>query len=360
MPTLFDPISMGALLLKNRLIMSPMTRARATRDHVPTPMMAEYYRQRAGAGLLITEATGISQEGLGWPFAPGIWSPSQIEAWKPVTDAVHDAGGLTVVQLWHMGRLVHPSFLGGRLPVSASAGTAPDLAHTYDGKQPYTEARALTITEIERIVADYGTAARNALAAGFDGIELHGANGYLIDQFLRNSCNQRNDIYGGSVENRLRFLREVVNAVSAEIGADRVGVRLSPNGEIQGVTDSDPEPLFTAAAQALDVANIAFLELRERRPDGTFGRSDQPLQAANMRRHFHNSLILNGDFDEERARRAVMEAKADAVSFGRPFISNPDLPHRFLRKLPLSPPAGAEIWYGQTTRGYTDFASATA
>ena len=199
MATLFDPVTVGKLSLPNRIFMAPLTRARATRDHVPTSVMATYYRQRAGAGLIISEATGISRQGLGWPFAPGIWSDEQVESWKPVTQAVHEAGGHIFLQLWHMGRVVHPDFLGGEAPVSASATTAPDEAHTYSGKQPYVQARALRIDEIPALIDDYRKAARNAIVAGFDGIQLHAANGYLIDQFLRDSTNHREDAYGGSL-----------------------------------------------------------------------------------------------------------------------------------------------------------------
>ena len=202
MPSLFDPIQLGAIAAPNRILMAPLTRGRATKAHVPTPIMAEYYRQRAGAGLIISEATGISQEGTGWPFAPGLWSPEQVEAWKPVVAAVHEAGGRIAAQLWHMGRVVHPDFLGGEKPVSASATTAPDQAHTYTGKKPYAEARALREDEIPRLLEDYAKAARNAIEAGFDGVQIHAANGYLIDQFLQSRTNLRTDRYGGSVENR--------------------------------------------------------------------------------------------------------------------------------------------------------------
>ncbi|KTR41373.1 alkene reductase, partial [Curtobacterium oceanosedimentum] len=236
MPSLFDPIQLGAIQAPNRILMAPLTRGRASRTHVPTPIMAEYYRQRASAGLIISEATGISQEGTGWPFAPGLWAPEQVEAWKPVVAAVHEAGGRIVAQLWHMGRVVHPDFLGGQAPVSASATTAPDQAHTYEGK-PYAEARPLREDEIPRLLADYAKAARNAIEAGFDGVQIHAANGYLIDQFLRSGTNLRQDRYGGPVENRIRLLSEVARTVADTVGADRTGVRLSPNEPIQGVDD---------------------------------------------------------------------------------------------------------------------------
>ena len=228
MPTLFDPMALGAIELPNRIAMAPLTRARAGREGVSNELMAAYYAQRASAGLIISEATGISREGLGWPNAPGLWNEAQVEGWKLVTDAVHHAGGRIVAQLWHMGRLVHPD-LGGGQPVSSSATTAPDFAHTYEGKKPYTEARELDRDDIKRIVGDYATAARNAIAAGFDGVQVHGANGYLVDQFLRDGANFRTDEYGGPIENRLRFATEVLEAVGDAIGMDRVGIRFSPN-----------------------------------------------------------------------------------------------------------------------------------
>ncbi|KQX20870.1 MULTISPECIES: alkene reductase [unclassified Sphingomonas] len=347
MPTLFDPIRLGAIEARNRIIMAPLTRARATREAVPTPIMAEYYAQRASAGLIISEATGISRAGLGWPYAPGIWNDEQVAAWRPVTDAVHAAGGRIVSQLWHMGRVVHPS-IGGRQPVSASAITAPELALTYEGKQPYTRPRPLEIGEVPALLADYAQAARNAIAAGFDGVQIHAANGYLIDQFLRDSSNHRDDVYGGSIENRLRLLGEVTRAVTDAIGAGRTGVRLSPNGEIQGVDDSDPEPLFTAAAELLSDIGIAFLEIRE--PGGL---AHPPVGPA-MRKAFAGPFIVNAGYDAAGAQAALDSGAADAVSFGRPFIANPDLPLHFARGLPI---ARAEVatFYAQGPEGYIDY-----
>jgi 2,4-dienoyl-CoA reductase-like NADH-dependent reductase (Old Yellow Enzyme family) len=359
MPDLFDPVKLGDIEAPNRILMSPLTRARATRGHVPTQIMAAYYAQRATAGLIITEATGISQEGLGWPYAPGIWSPEQVEAWKPVTEAVHEAGGRIALQLWHMGRIVHPSFLNGAQPVSSSATTAPGDAHTYDGKQPYTEARPLELNEIPRILDDYAKAARNAIAAGFDGIQLHAANGYFIDQFLRDGSNHRTDEYGGSPENRVRLLREVTEVLVNEVGAGRTGVRLSPNGDSQGVDDSNPESLFTVVAQALDTLQIGFLELREQKPYGTFGSSDVPRLSPLIRQHFKGTLVLNSDYDKEKAQTDLDSGLADAIAFGRPFISNPDLPERLKKNLPLQQ-ANMETWYSQGVEGYTDYPALTA
>jgi 2,4-dienoyl-CoA reductase-like NADH-dependent reductase (Old Yellow Enzyme family) len=354
MPSLFDPIQLGAVAAPNRILMAPLTRGRSSRDHVPSELMPTYYAQRAGAGLIITEATGISQEGLGWPYAPGIWSDEQTEAWKPVTRAVHAAGGRIFIQLWHMGRLVHPDFLGGEQPVSSSATTAPFKAHTYAGKQPYAEARALRLDEYPRLLEDYRRAARNARSAGFDGVQIHAANGYLIDQHLRDNANFRTDAYGGSPENRIRLLREVAEAVAGEIGADRTAVRLSPNGNSQGVEDSDPGAVFPLAAKALSDIGIAFLELRELSPEGTFGASEQPKVSPLIRPVFAGPLVLNQDYDLERAEADLAGGIADAISFGRPFISNPDLVDRLHARAPLAPDDMA-TWYSQGPEGYIDY-----
>jgi len=351
--TLFQPLNAGALHLPNRIVMAPLTRARATRAHVPTARMATYYAQRASAGLIISEAAPISVQGAGWPWSPGFWSDEQVAAWLPVTQAVHDAGGRIVAQLWHMGRVVHPS-LNGEQPVSASATTAPGDAHTYEGKQPYVEARALGTDEIPGIIADYVHAARNAIRAGFDGVEIHGANGYLLDQFLRDSGNFRTDQYGGSIENRARLLLEVVQAVVEAIGADRTGLRLSPNGDAQGVIDSNPEPLFAYVAGQLDKIGIAFLHLRESRTTGSFRPSDQPPLSPVIRQHFKGVLILNGDYTSQEAAETVAAGKADAIAFGRPFISNPDLVERIRIGAPLAQGDPATFYAGGD-EGYIDY-----
>ena len=354
MPTLFDPIQLGAVHAPNRILMAPLTRGRSTRGHVPTPMMAQYYSQRAGAGLIISEATGISQEGLGWPFAPGLWSDEQTEAWTPAVKAVHDAGGRIFAQLWHMGRIVHPSFLGGEKPVSSSATTAPGQAHTYDGKQDYAEARPLDVADIPRLLDDYTRAAKNALAAGFDGVQIHAANGYLIDQFLRDNTNLRDDRYGGAPENRIRLLREVAERVASVAGADRTAVRLSPNGDSQGVRDSDPAAVFVPAAKALDELGIAFLELREPGPDGTFGKTEQAKQSPAIREAFDRPLVLNSDFDADSGQAALDSGVADAIAFGRTFLANPDLPARFQKGAALNEDVMA-TWYSQGPEGYIDY-----
>jgi 2,4-dienoyl-CoA reductase-like NADH-dependent reductase (Old Yellow Enzyme family) len=357
MPSLFDPIQLGSIACANRIVMAPLTRARCTADHVPTPILAPYYAQRASAGLIISEATGISLAGLCWPFAPGIWNEAQIEAWKPVTDAVHRAGGRIVCQIWHGGRVVHPRMPGRPQPVSASATAAPGMAHTYAGKFPYTEARPLRVDEVPALLDDYHKAARNAMRAGFDGAQIHAANGYLIDQFLRDNANFRDDEYGGAVDNRIRLLGQVAQAVVDAIGGPQTSVRLSPNGERQGVNDSNPEPLFTAAARRLHDIGIGFLEIREAGPDGTNGKGDRPPIAPAMRRVFTGPLVLNADYTQARAQAALDAGQADAISFGRLYLANPDLVQRFARNQKLTPD-DMSTWYTQGTEGYLDYAAA--
>lgn len=353
MTSLFDPIVIGEIHAPNRIWMAPLTRGRSTRAHVPTPLMAEYYAQRASAGLIITEATGISQQGLGWPYAPGIWSDEQVMAWKPIVGAVHAAGGRIFSQLWHMGRIVHPDFLDGQRPVSASATTAPDSARTYEGKKPYLEARALQLQEIGHLISDYRCAAHNAITAGFDGVQLHAANGYLIDQFLRDGTNRRTDLYGGSIENRVRLLIEVTQALIDTVGAGRTSVRLSPNDDPQGCSDSNSVALFTRAARELNGLKIAFLEMRASAPESTF-RPALRQTVPDIRRAFDGVLVLNSDYTFERACAALQADEADAIAFGRLFLANPDLPERFAHKAALNTPNPATFYTpGQT--GYTDY-----
>jgi len=354
MPSLFDPIELGAIKAPNRILMAPMTRARGTRDHLPTPIMADYYAQRASAGLIISEAIGINQLGLGWPYATGLWSREQIAGWRNVTDAVHERGGRIIAQLWQMGRVVHPDFLSGNQPVSASATVAPNHAHTYEGKKPYEVARPLSVDEIADVVEEFRQAALNAIDAGFDGIQLHASNGYLIDQFLRDSANLRGDRYGGPIENRVRFLKEATQAVADAIGADRVGVRLSPNGETQGVRDSDPLPLFTKALETLSEIGVAHVELREPPINGTFGVGDVDPLARHLRPAFKGPLILNSDFDATRAQAELDAGIGDAVAFGRPFIANPDFPRRVAEHLPLAQD-DPQTWFTQGPEGYLDY-----
>lgn len=354
MSDLFDPIRLGAIEAPNRVLMAPLTRGRAGRDGVPTAIMAEYYAQRASAGLIISEATGISRQGLGWPFAPGLWTQAQAEGWKPVTEAVHEAGGRIVAQLWHMGRQVHSSVTGEQ-PVSSSATQTKGHFHTYEGRQPSEQARALDLAEIPGIIEDYARAAEHALKAGFDGVQIHAANGYLIDQFLRDGANHRSDAYGGSVDNRIRLLSEVAERVVAVAGADRTAVRLSPNGESQGVNDSDPHALFLPAAKRLSELGIAFLELREPGPEGTFGRTDVPRLSPAIRTVFDRPLVVNSDYVTREAAQAVLDSGvADAVSFGRTFLANPDLPERLRTGAPLNE-GNMATWYSQGPEGYIDY-----
>jgi 2,4-dienoyl-CoA reductase-like NADH-dependent reductase (Old Yellow Enzyme family) len=353
MPNLFDSLHVGSLEIPSRIVMAPLTRARAGREGIPNELMAAYYAQRASAGLIISEATGISRQGLGWPGAPGLWNEAQVEGWKLVTGAVHDHGGRIVAQLWHMGRLVHPD-LGGGQPLSSSATTAPDYAHTYEGNKPYVEARAAAPDDIRRIVGDYANAARNAIAAGFDGVQIHGANGYLVDQFLRDGANFRSDKYGGSIDNRLRFMTEVLEAVGAAIGMDRVGIRFSPNIYSQGVEDSDPIPLFTAVAKRLEELKVPWIELRE--PLAAMPGGPDPTERVSpaMRPLYSGRIFLNGGYDEATARSRMAEGVADGISFGRPFISNPDLARRIATGAPFNP-GDASTFYAGGAEGYVDY-----
>ncbi len=354
MPSLFDPLMLSpALSLPNRILMAPLTRGRATRDAVPTAIMGQYYAQRAGAGLIISEATGISREGLGWPYAPGLWSGEQVEGWKPVVGAVHDAGGRIVAQLWHMGRIV-PFGVSGLPAIGASAVRNDALGHSYGGKEPYPEPIAASLDDIKRIVGDYAKAARNAIDAGFDGVQIHGANGYLIDQFLRDGTNHRTDDYGGSIDNRLRFMTQVVEAVVAEVGIDRTGIRLSPVGESQGCDDSDNGALFTAAAARLEEFKVPWLELREPGPQSTFRASDEPPASPTMRGVYSGTLVLNSDYDDSNAQATLDAGVADAISFGRTFIANPDLPDRLRAGAELNP-SDPKTFYSQGPEGYVDY-----
>ncbi len=349
MPSLFDPIQLGDISAANRILMSPLTRGRSTDDHVPTDIMIEYYRQRAGAGLIISEGTGISRQGLGWPNAPGLWTEAQVEAWKPVTEAVHQAGGKIVAQIWHMGRLSRPD-VTGVTPLSSSVTRAP----YHKPENPYAEAKAATLDDIKQAQDDYATAATNAVRAGFDGVQLHGANGYLIDQFLRDNTNFRDDDYGGSPENRIRFMREAVERVVDAIGAGRTSIRLSPNGETQGADDSDPASVFIPAAAALDALGIAFLELRELAPNGTFGSTEVPKLSPEIRKVFKGPLILNQDYTFDEAQADLDSGVADGIAFGRKFIANPDLVERFRRGAPLNQDNMA-TWYSKGPEGYIDY-----
>ena len=353
-PSLFKPIRFGAIAMPNRILMAPLTRARATRAFKPTPVMAEYYAQRAGAGLIISEATAVSRQGMGWPFAPGIWTDEQAEAWARVAHAVHGAGGRIMLQLWHMGRLVHPDFLGGGVPVAPSAIAASGHAHTYRGNQPRVTPRALGTDEIAGVVDEYRRATRRALQAGFDGVQIHAANGYLIDQFLHDGSNHRTDAYGGGIDNRCRFMLEVVQAAVEVAGADRVAVRLSPSGSMGDMEDSDVRGLFVRAAEMLDTLRLAFLELHEPGRESGFHPGVNDPVAPEIRRAYSGKLVLNSDYTPGGAQHAVEHAAADAISFGRPFISNPDLPERIAAGLPLAD-GDKSKWYTQGPEGYVDY-----
>jgi len=352
---LLTPVQLGGFTLPNRILMAPLTRARSDRAAVPNALMAEYYVQRASAGLIITEATGINRAGLGMPNAPGIWNAEQVAGWRMVTDAVHKAGGRIMIQLWHMGRVVHPS-VSGMEALSASATQAPGKVHTYEGKADHPVAKAMTLDDIAALLDDYETAARNAKEAGFDGIQLHAANGYLIDQFLRDGTNLRDDDYGGSIANRVRLLDEVVERLLTVWDKSLVSVRLSPNDAVQGVSDSDPVALFSAAAQVLRRHGIAFLEMRNPPPTGTFGKGDGPRRLDLMREQFGGPVVDNCDYTAEEAMAAVASGAASAISFGRPYISNPDLVERIARGAEWTPNLdGTAYWYVPGPKGYTDY-----
>ena len=351
---LFTPLQMGPYTLANRIVMAPLTRNRAGAGNVPQPMSVEYYRQRASAGLIITEGSQISPAAVGYPATPGIHSPEQIAGWKRVTDAVHGRGGRIFLQLWHCGRVSHPSLLDtGTLPVAPSAIKPEGQAFTYRGLQPFVTPRALETSELPGIVEDYRKAAQNALAAGFDGVELHAANGYLLDQFLRDGSNQRSDAYGGSPENRCRLLLEVTRAVADVWGANRVGVRLSPLNPFNDMHDSNPQETFEFAATALSPFGLAYLHGME----GTIGESKHAAQEFDFtpfRRCFKGTYIANGGYDKALAEEALTTGYADLVAFGALFIANPDLPERFAKNAPLNQP-DPNTFYGGDEKGYTDY-----
>jgi len=351
-PNLFTPIAVGPLRLPNRIVMAPLTRSRAGAGNVPTALNALYYAQRASAGLIISEATQICPEGQGYISTPGIHSAEQIQGWKCVTGAVHVSGGRIVLQLWHVARISHPSFQpGGALPVAPSAIKPNGQAFTAKGFEPIRTPRALETDEIAGIVAQYAQAARNALAAGFDGVEVHAANGYLIDQFLRDGTNKRTDRYGGSIENRTRFLLEVLDAVTAAAGAERTGLRISPQNGQNDIADSDPQSLFNPVAAALSGRGLAYLHVIER---DTGGAPVPPFDYLAIKRLFGGIVIANNGFDKERANEAIGKTRADLVAFGKPFIGNPDLVTRLYLDAPLSP-LHRETLYGGAEQGYTDY-----
>lgn len=351
---LFSPVRIGAVDVTNRIFLAPLTRNRATPDGVPGPFVAEYYAQRASGGLLITEATQISPMGKGYINTPGIHSDAQIARWKEITDGVHALGGKIALQLWHVGRISHSSLLPGHAqPVSASGVRANAQTFIETGLVDTSQPRALSIEEIQATIADYALAARNAIAAGFDLVEVHAANGYLIDQFLRDGSNRRDDEYGGSAENRVRFLREVVAAIVDAIGADRVGVRLSPTGQFNDMADSDPATTFTTAVEALNAFDLAYLHMVEEFP-GVEGIENADAVLAAVRQTWDGFYVANGGYSAERAAAAVVDGHADAVAIGRDYIANPDLPERIRADAPLNEGDQA-TYYGGGAEGYTDY-----
>lgn len=336
--------------------MAPLTRNRAGDGNVPRELNATYYSQRASAGLIITEATQISPDGQGYPCTPGIHSAEQIEGWRLVTDALHAKGGHIFLQLWHVGRISHPSLQpGGALPVAPSAIAAEGEASTFSGAQPFVTPRALETSEIPGIVENYRLAAQNAKAAGFDGVEIHAANGYLIDQFLEDGTNHRTDHYGGSIENRARFLIEIVEAVTTVWDADKVGVRLSPAGTFNSMSDSNPKALFSYVAEALNRYGLAYLHLIEPRSDESSGSEEEPeLTCKYFRSIFKGTIISAGGYNRELAEETIAAGNADLIAFGRFYIANPDLAERFALNAPLNP-YDRSTFYGGDEKGYTDY-----
>jgi N-ethylmaleimide reductase len=353
---LLSPVKLGDLTLKNRVVMAPLTRSRAGIERIPNALMSEYYSQRTSAGLIITEATVISKQAIGWLNTPGIYSDEQTIGWKQVVDAVHDRKTPFFLQLWHCGRASHSSFQeNGQLPVAPSAiGIESDDIHTPNGKQPHETPRALEIDEIPGIVEDYRQAAERARAAGFDGVEIHAANGYLIDAFLQSKTNQRSDRYGGSIENRYRFLKEIVEAILTVYPASRVGVRLSPNGVYNDMGSSDFRETFLYVAEQLNKYELAYLHILDGLAFG-FHSLGEPMTLAEFRKVFKGSLIGNCGYTKETAEAAIKDNNADLIAFGRLFISNPDLVDRFANNWSLNPDAEMSTWYAFGKEGYTDF-----
>jgi len=353
-PSLFDSVRLGRITLANRIVLAPLTRNRAEAGFVPGDLAVEYYAQRASAGLIVTEASQISQQGQGYQDTPGIYSDAQIAGWRRVTDAVHARGGRMAIQLWHVGRVSHASLQpGGGAPVAPSAVRAEAKTYVNDGFAETSEPRALAREEIAGIVADYRRAAANAIAAGFDAVEVHGANGYLVDQFLKDGANRRTDDYGGSIENRARFLLEVMDAIIAEIGADRTGLRLSPVTPANGISDSNPQPLFNHVLDELEKRHPVYIHVIEGATQGP--RDVAPdFSFEELRKRYSGAWMVNNGYDLALARETVAAGKADLVAFGRPFIANPDLVERLRREAPLNELDRATL-YGGGARGYVDY-----
>lgn len=346
MPGLFDSLKLGELTLPNRIVMAPLTRCRASAGRVPNALMAEYYAQRASAGIIISEATSVTSMGVGYPDTPGIWSPGQVEGWKQVTKAVHDAGGRMLLQLWHVGRVSHSFYLDGEQPVAPSAIAVEGPVRLLRPQAPFPVPRALTLAEIPGIIEAYRKGAENAQAAGFDGVEIHGANGYLLDQFLQDGSNERTDAYGGSIENRARLMLEVTDAVVSVWGPGRVGMHLAPRGDTHSMGDSNRLATFTHVARELGRRKIAFLCAREHPGEGRIGPQ--------LRKAFGGGYIANEAFTRDTAEQVIAAGEADAVAFGKLFIANPDLPQRMRKRAPLNAPQ-PETFYGGGAQGYTDY-----
>ena len=347
MPDLFDSLKLGDLTLPNRILMAPLTRSRAGKGRVPNALMAEYYTQRASAGIIFSEATSVTPMGVGYPDTPGIWAAEQVEGWKAVTSAVHKAGGRMLLQLWHVGRISHPFFLNGALPVAPSAIAANgQLVLEGQSMAAYPTPRALELTELPGIIEAYRRGALNAREAGFDAVEIHGANGYLLDQFLEDGSNKRTDAYGGSIENRARLMLEVTDAVVSVWGAGLVGMHLSPRGDAQSMGDSDPAATFGYVAGELGKRRIAFICAREHLGADRIGPQ--------LKKAFGGVYIANEGFTKQTAEQLVASGEADAVAFGRLFLANPDLPERFRLNAPFNDPH-PETFYGRGSKGYTDY-----
>ncbi len=346
MPTLFDPLQLGALTLPNRILLAPLTRARAGKERIPNALMAEYYRQRAGAGLIISEATSVMPMGVGYANTPGVWSAGQVAGWKLVTQAVHAAGGRIFLQLWHVGRISDPMFLGGALPVAPSAIAAAGHVSLVRPEKPFVTPRPLECAEIAGVIEAFRQGAENAQAAGFDGVEIHGANGYLLDQFLQSKTNRREDDYGGSVENRARLMLEVADAAISVWGAGRVGMHLAPRGDAHDMGDTNPLETFSYVARELGRRQIAFICAREHQGPDSIGPA--------LKKAFGGAYVANEKFTLESGNAILASGDADAVAFGVPFLANPDLPKRFAQKAPLNPPDPA-TFYADGAEGYTDY-----
>lgn len=350
--TLFEPATLGDIALSNRIVMAPLTRNRAAAGLVPSELAAEYYAQRASAGLIITEATQVSKQAQGYQDTPGLYTPDQIAGWKKVTDAVHAKGGRIFVQLWHVGRVSHVDLLGGDAPVAPSAIRAATKTFVNNGFADVSDPRALELDELPGIVNDFRQAAANAIKAGFDGVEVHGANGYLLEQFAKDGANVRTDAYGGSVENRARLMLEVTAAVADEIGPERTGIRISPVSPANGISASEPQAQYDYIVDQLEALGIAYIHVVEGATGGP--RDVAPFDYASLRRRFSKAYIANNGFDLELATSHLDEGKADLIAFGRPFIANPDLVERLQTGAPLAGINPATI-YGGGAAGYTDY-----